>query len=238
MDSSLFAKATSASIAHNVGVTLQDIKVIEKETRKQASSHRWFLERSKRLTSSLFGRILRRRENVFPKSILDQIAKRGDGTGPNTAGLQWGIEKEKVALERYKTEFCHQGNVVECGLMINPKWPWLGASPDGLIIQDGMLVGGIEIKCPYTKRNLTVQDSCQDKNFFMGDSGSGPNLKEKHHYYYQCQGIMNIIGLSWLDIIVYTDIDIYVQRLECDCHFWKTVMLPKLATFFETFMLI
>eukprot|EP00795_Rhopilema_esculentum_P007413 gene7414-13169_t len=110
MDSSLFAKATSASIAHNVGVTLQDIKVIEKETRKQASSHRWFLERSKRLTSSLFGRILRRRENVFPKSILDQIAKRGDGTGPNTAGLQWGIEKEKVALERYKTEFCHQGN--------------------------------------------------------------------------------------------------------------------------------
>ena len=238
MDSSLFAKATSASIAHNVGVTLQDIKVIEKETRKQASSHRWFLERSKRLTSSLFGRILRRRENVFPKSILDQIAKRRDGTGPNTAGLQWGIEKEKVALERYKTEFCHQGNVVECGLMINPKWPWLGASPDGLIIQDGMLVGGIEIKCPYTKRNLTVQDSCQDKNFFMGDSGSGPNLKEKHHYYYQCQGIMNIIGLSWLDIIVYTDIDIYVQRLECDCHFWKTVMLPKLATFFETFMLI
>eukprot|EP00795_Rhopilema_esculentum_P009883 gene9883-18473_t len=95
MDSSLFAKATSASIAHNVGVTLQDIKVIEKETRKQASSHRWFLERSKRLTSSLFGRILRRRENVFPKSILDQIAKRRDGTGPNTAGLQWGIEKEK-----------------------------------------------------------------------------------------------------------------------------------------------
>eukprot|EP00795_Rhopilema_esculentum_P007412 gene7412-13168_t len=105
MDSSLFAKATSASIAHNVGVTLQDIKVIEKETRKQASSHRWFLERSKRLTSSLFGRILRRRENVFPKSILDQIAKRRDGTGPNTAGLQWGIEKEKVALERAASSF-------------------------------------------------------------------------------------------------------------------------------------
>ena len=59
-----------------------------------------------------------------------------------------GIEKEKVALERYKTEFCHHGNVVECGLMINPKWPWLGASLDWLTIQDGMLVVGIEIKCP------------------------------------------------------------------------------------------
>ena len=40
MDSSLFAKATSACIAHNVGDTLQDIKVIKKkkENRQAATT--------------------------------------------------------------------------------------------------------------------------------------------------------------------------------------------------------
>ena len=121
--------------------------------------------------------------------------------------------------------------------MINPKWPWLGASPDGLIAQNGELLGGIEIKCPYSKRHMLVSESCEDKNFFMVNTELGPTLKKSHYYYYQCQGVMNIVGLQWMDFVVYTEKDLYVERINCDSSLWKSVILPKLAEFYKNYVL-
>ena len=43
-----------------------------------------------------------------------------------------GIDKEAVAIAKY--EACSGVAVKKCGLVISPKWPWLGCSPDGLIM--------------------------------------------------------------------------------------------------------
>ncbi len=216
---------------------MEDCRRIERETREQGNSQAWYFERSKQLTASIFGRIVRRRENIFPKSIIEQIGKGIETRKLKTAALQWGIDNEKVALAKYKQEFSESYQVIECGLMINPKWPWLGASPDGLLAQDGTLVGGVEIKCPFTKRDMMISDACNDKTFFMADTTSGPKLKESHPYYYQCQGVMNIVGLSWIDFIVYTEKDLFVQRLTRDTFMWQNAMLPKLVNFYKNFVL-
>ena len=82
-----------------VGVSIRDCQVIELETQKQSNSLAWYFERSKRLTSSLFGRVMNRRQDVYPKSILDTIQKSKSGKVLNTASLQCG--KDKVALSQY-----------------------------------------------------------------------------------------------------------------------------------------
>ena len=237
VDSSFFEKESLETITKSVGVTLEKSKEIENETKQQGNSQMWYLERSKRLTSSLFGQVVRRRDNIYPKSILEQIQRCKEGKRLKTAAIQWGVENEKIALAMYKEKLDNMHSVIECGLMINPKWPWLGASPDGLVSHEGKLVGGVEIKCPYSKREMTIADACKSKTFFLKESDSGPQLKESHAYFYQCQGLMNIVGISWLDFVVYTEKEVFVQRLNRDSLFWEKDMLPKLASFYKTYIL-
>lgn len=51
-------------------VSQEEARQIEHYTFGQSSNQKWFQERSKRLTSN-FGLVLKRRDSVFPKSILD-----------------------------------------------------------------------------------------------------------------------------------------------------------------------
>lgn len=59
-----------------------------------------------------------------------------------SAAMQWGIDHEDDARTAYEV---HTGNLVELtGFIPHPTVKYLGASPDGLIDDDGIL----EIKCP------------------------------------------------------------------------------------------
>ena len=223
-------------IKERVGVTIDECRTIERETKGQSDSKVWHLERSKRLTSSLFGRIINRSKSIQPKSLLDMIQKSGKTIC--TPALQWGRDKEKVALKQYLESYCDpKMKIMECGLIINPRWPWLGASPDGLLIDTDRVAGGIEIKCPFSKKDVNIVDACQEKNFFLEMSPCGPKLKTSHAYYYQCQGIRNIVGLRYIDFVVYTEKEMFVEKIMCDETFWKNKMLPELTKFYVDFML-
>jgi hypothetical protein len=67
--------------------------------------------------------------------------------------------------------------LLEVGVYINPKYPFLGGSADGIAIHSGKL---IEIKCPLV-REIT--------NEFP------------HHYKYQVQGLLNILELDEADFV-------------------------------------
>lgn len=71
----------------------------------------------------------------------------------------------------------------------------------------------------------------------MEMSATGPTLKESHAYFYQCQGVMNRVGLDWLDFVVHTEKDLHVQRHSCKKQFWNETMLPKLTKFYKDFLL-
>lgn len=80
-------------------------------------------------------------------------------------------------------------------------------------------------------------DACKDKKFCMQMSDTGPRLKKSHVYSYQCQGVMNILGLEWLDFVVYTEKDLHEERIPCDKQLWNEKMLPKLTDFYKDFLL-
>ena len=61
-----------------------------------------------------------------------------------TDAMAWGIEREPHARARYEEI---TGNLVQpCGFAIHGDIPFFGASPDGLVGEDGL----VEIKCPTT----------------------------------------------------------------------------------------
>ena len=56
----------------------------------------------------------------------------------------------------------------------------LGASLDGIVVDETVL----ESKCPYTERNLTIEEALNSTSFCLKkiESGQGYALKKDHVY--------------------------------------------------------
>ena len=213
-------------------VLKDEAKVIEKETMGQSCNKKWFEERRKRLTSSNFGLVIKRRMHIYPKSILNNVLRSKRVT---TEACRWGQDNESMAKEKY-SEKCPQAKLYDCGLIINPRWPWLACSPDGLSLLNGEWYG-IEIKCPFSKKGLKIKEACSDKTFCMTITDGNAMLKRNHHYYFQCLGVMAICQLPFLDFILYTEEDICIDRINFDHQLWNNDMLPKHSDFYFKFMM-
>lgn len=120
----------------NVKLSKQECQAIEKETMCQNNSLRK-AERKIRITASNFHRILRRTDHLDNLSI--SILNPPDIE--NVPAVEFGKESEnkvKKMIDEIFTEYRFR-NV---GLVINPHFPYLVASPDGLLFNsnDQMLV--------------------------------------------------------------------------------------------------
>ena len=110
---------------------------------------------------------------------------------------RWGKQNETEALKQYVSHKQNSVNVCSlCGFVVDKTSPWLGASPD-FLIHDSSEVGepssalGLgEIKCPYSKRENTIDEACDDNNFFLSKVDGKVLLKRNHSYYYQVQGCL------------------------------------------------
>ena len=141
----------SNAILAKVGVTVEESMEICCNTLQLSNDSRWFLERSNKITAPQFAKIIRRRKNVFPQSMLNAIINNKlSSTHTMPVALKWGIENEDVALQKYREINCNI-EVHKCGLVVSPKWPWLGCSPDGIIVYNSIQVECIEVKMPIFK---------------------------------------------------------------------------------------
>ena len=123
---------------------------------------------------------------------------------------------------------------MSCGFVVDQTSPWLGASPDFLIHDstESTTIGLEEVKCPYSKRNETINETCEDKTFFLAKVGGKVLLKTNHKYYFQVQGSLGILQLKWSDFVVYPKKDLHVERIFFDDELWEKTMLPELTGFY------
>ena len=86
---------TSVS-AFKESLTVSDEKIreVELNTREQRESSFWFQVRRYRITSSLFGQVLRRKEQTPPDSLVLQILQPKHFS---TSATQWGVSNESQA---------------------------------------------------------------------------------------------------------------------------------------------
>jgi len=94
--------------------------------------------------------------------------------------------------------------------------------------------GGLEVKCPFSKQNMSIEEACQDTKFYLQYIDGKSILKRNHKYFFQVQGQMYVCQLKWVDFVVWFGADIIsIERIPFEKEWWKNKVLPKLLYFYK-----
>lgn len=118
-------------------------------------STEWFAARCGKVTASRVADVIAKtktgwgagRANYAAELICERLTNCPAASFTNAA-MQWGTDTEPQARSAYAR---HKGvDVFEVGFVDHPEIALSGASPDGYVLDDGLL----EIKCPNTATHL------------------------------------------------------------------------------------
>ena len=166
----------------------------------------WFAARLGKVTASKVADVMAKtktgyaasRETYITQLVLERITNT-KAEGFTSQAMQWGIDQEPFARAALEL---HQGYLVqETGFVPHPTIEMAGASPDGLINEDGIC----EIKCPESKgmvETLLTQ-------------------KVPQKYYAQMQFQLACTGRKWADYCVFDPrmpekAQLFVARIDRD----------------------
>ena len=123
---------------------------------------------------------------AYQNYLWQLVAERETGLAEETyinSDMQRGTEKEPIARAAYEA---HTGTfVTQTGFWLHPEIQYFGASPDGLVGDDGL----IEIKCPRTSTHLQYRKE-----------GKVPT---KYKRQMMCQLLCT--GRKWVDFVSFDD---------------------------------
>ena len=151
-------------------------------------TNEWFAARLGKVTASRIADVTAKTKTGWGAGrknyMAELVAERLTGTrneGFTNAAMQWGTDTEPDAVAAY--EFYQCATVEPVGFVDHPAISMTGASPDGLVGDDGL----IEIKCPNTSTHL--------------DTILTGNIDGK--YIKQMQWQMACTGRKWCDFASY-----------------------------------
>lgn len=169
-------------------------------------SDEWFAARIGKVTASRIGDVCARTKTGWAarrKAYLhDLIVERLTGVHiPSGSGAarRWGADIEPEAKIAY--EFYRDATIAEVGYVPHPSIADTGASPDGLVGDDGL----VEFKCPTVSVHLETLDKCEiDPDYFL-----------------QMQWQMACTGRQWCDFASYDPrfpeaMRLFVERVKRD----------------------
>lgn len=169
-------------------------------------SPEWFAARLGKATASRIADVCARTKTGWGASRANYLAElvcerlTGQPTqGFTNAAMQWGTETEPQALAAY--QFLTDNVVEPVGFVDHPTIPMAGASPDGLVGEDGL----VEVKCPSTNTHI--------KTLLEGA------IEGKYHQQMQFQ--MACTGRQWCDFLSFDPrmpegMDTWIKRIERD----------------------
>jgi putative phage-type endonuclease len=152
------------------------------------------------------------RQNYKAQLVIERLTNQQQDSYTSPA-MQWGTEWEDAAKLAYMLK---TGNTVtDTGFLEHPAMP-AGASPDGLVGDDGL----IEIKCPLSANHIETLHG---------------GMPKKHIP--QIQGQMFITGRQWCDFISYDprmpeNAQLYIERIERDDEYIENLE-DELASFLD-----
>lgn len=176
-------------------------------------SDAWKAIRLGKATGSRIGDIVSKTKSGYSASRSDYMAEllceRLTGQPTErivTSDMRWGTDNEPLARTAYS--FYTDVDVVEVGFVFHPRIADAGASPDGLVGDDGLL----EIKCMKTKNHLETM---------LSDA-----VPEK--YMPQIQFQLACTGRAWCDLCAYDprlpeEMRVFIKRVERDDKFIATI---------------
>lgn len=166
----------------------------------------WFAQRAGKVTASRVADVVARtktgysasRDNYLAQLVVERMTGAAVESYSNAA-MQWGTDQEPFARAAY--EMAQGVMVEETGFVPHPTIDMSGASPDGLVGDDGL----VEIKCPNTAG--------------MIDALLGAEVPAK--YIHQMQWQMACTGRAWCDYVVFDPrmpegLRLFIKRIKRD----------------------
>lgn len=185
-----------------MGVWMNDI---------EQGTEEWFAIRCGKVTASRIADIIATTKSGYSASranyeaqLICEILTGKPAESFTNAAMAWGTETEPLARAQYELK---TGNMVnQIGFVVHPKIEQAGASPDGLVDNDGL----IEIKCPNTSTHLDTLLS----------------QKVPSKYITQMTWQMLCTGRKWCDFVSYDprlpdNLQLFIQRIELDEEYGK-----------------
>lgn len=205
-------------------VTATDIACIEQKTRRQALSHIWFTERAWRVTASRFGDVLKA---TYRRNMQKLCASMVFPQKLHCQSVVHGRRHEKAAVEKFMASTGH--TVASCGLFVCEEYPFLAASPDGLV----GLTHTVEVKCPLRGYGKKISANNRFPFLYFDTSDEQLHLKWNSKYYMQVQGQLGVTGREACYFVVYTGVDIFIEHIDFSAEYWLTCMVPRLQLFYD-----
>lgn len=219
----------------NVQLSEQEIVNLSCQTVKQSSSSNWFKARRLRISAS---------SNVHNIKVLIRKpveALVSDILNPSkidSASTRYGLKMETHAKEKYQE--LTNCIVKRVGVLVSKFQPWLCASLDGVVTDDGCISKIVEFKCPSScekKSIINIADNSSNVKYLQFIDNKLV-LKKTDIYYTQVQVQMYVSGMSVCDFFVYSPVEdgsclIEVHR---DEDFLKTVILKSEKFYFEHYL--
>ena len=184
-------------------------------TQEHSKSERWFCEHWCRLTASKCLGAFKVEKLVSesqPNAAIEAnkfIANQSWGLGSDHFQTYWmcyGLESEPKAI--LKCEIATTTRVSTAGFRVNPEFPFLGCTPDGLVGNDTVVeIKALKIFKQYSVEKVTCKNSPVPRNVLGRQCFKVEDwncvLKHTHAYYYQCQHILLATGRKCCDLILY-----------------------------------
>lgn len=156
-------------IYDSISVSVTQANFVEEETRKQSNSKIWFDQRSGHVTASRLYRVLHTKQLEPSVSLLKSICYPAS-TKFYSKACAYGCQHEDKARSTY-AEIMVQSHlsfaIKQCGLLLDPTNPFIGASPDGVVQCSCCGTGVLEIKCPYSCKEMPFDERAQEQSFFF-----------------------------------------------------------------------
>jgi putative phage-type endonuclease len=169
-------------------------------------SPEWFAARLGKVTASRVVDVVARtktgystsRANYAAELLCERLTKRPTESFCSSA-MQWGKDTEHLARAAYA--MTKGVDVYEVGFIDHPEIAMSGASPDGLVLDDGL----VEIKCPNTATHL--------------DTLEAETVPGKHLIQIQWQ--LACTGRQWCDYVSFDprlppDLCLFIKRVPRD----------------------
>lgn len=184
-------------------------------------SDEWFAERLGKVTASRVADVVAKtktgygasRANYMAELVVERLTGQRGAVFSNAA-MQWGTEQEPHARAAYEARTGHL--VTETGFVPHPTIAMSGASPDGLIDDDGL----IEIKCPNTATHIETLLS--------------RTIPAK--YVAQMQWQMACTGREWCDFVSYDPRMPEHMQLWVDTIAYDPALISELETEVKLFL--
>ncbi|VDI18732.1 Hypothetical predicted protein [Mytilus galloprovincialis] len=166
-----------SEINDSYSMNKETIMYIYDVTQKQSSSLTWHEQRIGRITSSVVYSVLHTDFNNPAPSLLKTLCNPSSKSLDHVPAIHWGF-------------------------LISKETPFIGASADSVASCSCHGNRVIEVKCPFSHKESTLQEYVKDPSSCI--VANGREVKTTHKYYYQIQLHMYVHDVNLCDLVIYT----------------------------------